>query len=280
MSDVSAERAAVEAALKAVRREGWKAAAVYATVDGTCTLVVVELASTLAGIELPALGPVPGRAAAALLAGLLVGAAEFAVRVRRPLVDRFAAVNPEVATALRTTRDAVDRDRDDPMARRLYADTREQLTQASSRGLLDMRRIAATILVVCALGATTVGVGAAGPTLLGPAEPAATPGGGPSGGIDSTPTPEAYDGLRNGDEVLGTPGEVDRGEQSQTARVGTNPDASGDRTPPPNEFDAAGTAGTSEYDAQRAGFAGEPTLEDATLVREYYLRIRNDTDSQ
>lgn len=278
--DGSTERVAVEDALRAVRREGWKAAAVYATVDGTCALVAVQFVGTLTGVDLPDAGPLSGVVVLALLAGLLVGVGEFAVRVRRPLVDRFAAVNPEVATALRTARDTVARNRDDPMARRLYADTHERLAGASSRGLLDVRRLAATVLVVCALGAATVGVGAAGPGLFGPDDPTAPPGGGTGGPVDRTPTSDGYDGLRDGDEVLGTPGDVDRGAEERTARVGTNPDASGERTPASEGFDTGGDATTREYDAQRAGFAGESTVEDAELVREYYVRIQNATEGR
>jgi hypothetical protein len=280
--EASAERAAVEDALRAVRREGWKAAAVSATVDGTCALVAVQFAVTVSGVDLPVpeAGPLSGGAVLAVLAGLLVGVGEFTVRVRRPLVDRFGAANPEVATALRTARDTVARGRDDPMARRLYADTRERLERASSRGLLDVRRLAATVVVVAVLGAATVGVGAAGTTLFGPADPGAPPGGGPGGTVDGTPAPDEYDGLRDGDEVLGTPGGVDRGSDDQTARVGTNPDASGERTPAGDGFDTAGDAATGEYDAQRAGFADESSIEDAELVREYYVRVQNSTDSR
>lgn len=277
--DASEERREVETALRAVRREGWKAAAVYATLDATCALVAVQFAVTVAGVDLPDAGPLSGGAALAVLAGLIVGVGEFALRVRRPLVDRFGAVNPEVATALRTARDTVARDRDDPMARRLYADTRERLARASSRGLLDVGRLAATVLVVCALGAATVGVGAAGPTLFGPGD-GGVPSGSTAGTVERTPTPGSYDGLRDGDEVLGTPGGVDRGSDDQTARVGTNPDASGERTAAPDGFDTAGDAAAGQYDAQRAGFAGDSTVEDAELVREYYLRVQNTTDSR
>lgn len=280
--DTSAERAAVEDALRAVRREGWKAAVVYATVDGTCALVAIQFASTLAGpaIPVPGIGPLSGGAVLAILTGVLVGVGEFTMRVRRPLVDRFAGVNPKVTTALRTARDTVARDRDDPMARRLYADVCERLTRASSRGLLDLRRLGATVFAVAILGAATVGVGAAGTTLLGSADPAVPSGSGPGGTVDATPVTDEYDGLRDGDEVLGTPGDVDRGSDNRTAQVGTNPDQQGDQTPAPDGFDTSGDVPTGAYDAQRAGFAGDSPVEDAELIREYYVRVQNTTDSR
>lgn len=274
-------RERAERALSAVRREGWKAAAVYAVVDGTLAFVLVNLAVTVTGTDAAALavGPLPGRVVAALAVGLLVAGTEFGLRIRRPLVERFGEANPDVAEALRTARDAVARGRDDPMARRLYADTRERLLDASSRGLIDARRVAATVFLVLCLGAVTVQASAAGVVLLDDSPDGSE--GANGGGVPSaaTPTPDGYDGLQDGDGVLGTPGDVTRGDENESADVGTNPDPEGQRTPSDGEFDTGGYADSGSYDAQRAGFAGEDPVADADIVRAYSVRIRNASDA-
>ncbi|MFB6280893.1 MAG: hypothetical protein ABEH40_02610 [Haloferacaceae archaeon] len=278
-------------AVRAVRREGRKAAAIGAAAEAVAVVLAANLALDVAAELLPgALDrsvplPVPGgRPAAAPLpasvdatvvvavgAGALAGAVAYRLRVRRPTVERFEAVNPPVAEALRTARDALAAGRDGPMADRLYESVLDRLERCSSLGLLGVRRLAVTVAVVVLLGAANVGVTVVDPGLGlggGPGEPAAASGGAPAADSDE------YGGLRNPDEVLGDPEDVSAGDETLNASVPAR--GSGNGSGSTGSYPTGGFAGSTSVESQQAGFAEAERLEDAELIREYNLRIREE----
>lgn len=272
----SEERRQVQRALRAVRREGWKAAVLYGAVDGVLALLVVNLGLSVGGVDLPDVVGFPGRVAAGVAAALLVAVVEVGVRTRRPLVERFEAGNPTVAEALRTARDAAASEADGVVARRLYADVLGGLREASSRTLVDARRLGGTLLVVLLVAGVTVQASVVGLSLSeSPGIDSADGGGGSTAG---TPVDD-YDGLRDGDAILGEPENVTRGDENETAAIGGQ--AGGD-DPEDRQLDTGyetgGFSGSDAYDAQSAAFAGGDEVENAEIIREYNLRIRDDDD--
>jgi len=280
----SDEVAAMDRALTAVRREGRKAAIVYATVDAVALGLAVNLAVAVLGpsglpaqVGLPAAGPIgsvtpPTAALVGATAGLVAFVAEVGLRVRRPLVERFEAANPPVAEALRTARDAVDDGVDSRMGRRLYTDVLDRLGESSGVALLDLRRVAGTVVVVVALSLATLQVTVAGVALL-----------------DGGPTDAATDGvaeparddvrLRNGSDVLGDSEDVTAGEDNLTAQIDST---GGDQQVERNEqfpTDGGGGGASAGVEGQQAGFADPEQIEDAALIREYNLRIRDEDDT-
>jgi len=276
--DTRETRERMEAALRQIRREGWKAAVVYATVDAAAVflatsllLSVFEPAWVPGRLPLPAVVggsvAVPGSAQVAVLVGLVAFGLELWLRVRRPLVERFEAGNPTVAEALRTARDAVAGDDGSRMATRLYRDVLDRLRDTTSLALLDFRRVGATVVLVLALSVATtqLAVHDVGPT----EEPASE-----RIEVDQNET-EEYTGLRDGEDVLGDPEDVSAGDEELTARIDST---GGDRdVDGGSQFPSAGGDGGDGggIDSQQAGFARPDEIEDADLVREYNTRIRD-----
>jgi len=213
-SEDPAEMQRVRRALREIRREGWKVAVIYAIVDATlATLLANLLVTVLGGVPgLPARVPIPeavrralretvgitlaeptvsSAAVVGVAIGCLVFGADVALRVRRPLVEQFEAANPELAESLRTARDAVRADRHSRMARRLYEGVLDDLKQSSSIGLLDLRRITVSVLLITALSVGTIQLAVVDLSIagLGP-QPGATA---PDGGTDTE-----YGGLQDG----------------------------------------------------------------------------------
>ncbi|WP_255150776.1 DUF7502 family protein [Halorarius halobius] len=271
-ADPAERRARVQEAVTAVRREGVKAAVLYAVVDGAVAVLVANLLLSAAN-GVPVVGGFPERAFVAAGVGLLVLLVELGVRIRRPLVERFEEANPEVAEALRTARDAADAGLDSQVANRLYADVLSELRAASSRGLLDGRRLAGTVVVAVAVAAVTVQATVAGITVAAP--PAPAPDG---GGVGDAPPDDDYGGLQDGDAVLGTPTNVSEGSQNESASVGGQA-GDGERSGGIDEsYDTGGYAGEGAYEAQRAGFSESDDVANADIIREYNLEIRDDDD--
>jgi len=282
-------RREMERALRAVRREGWKAALLYAVVDAVALCLVVNLAVTLLGppslpaqvaVGLPtdALGlaartvTVPVSALLGVVAGLLALPVETWLRLRRPLVEQFEVANPAVAEALRTARDAIERGGDSRMATRLYGDVLDRLRESSGVALVDTRRLAGTVALVVAVSLVTLQATAAGVALL------ADTGG---QGTDATDAPpDEYEGLEDGDAVLGDRENVSGGDNNLTARVdSTGGDDPVDRSEQfPSDGPESGAGGAVE--GQQAGFANPDAIEDAELVRAYNLRIRDEQDQE
>ncbi len=275
-------------AVRAVRREARKVAVVHATADATVATLAASLAVELVGVAaLPAAVPrrlalppaavaaglPPALDAAALVgaaAGLVVLVAGLAVRLRRPAVERFEAVNPPVAEALRTGRDALAAGREGPMADRLYESVTERLGETSSLGLLRLRRLAAALVLVGLLSTATVGT-AAVDVGLGTGTTAGTP----DDGTRGPPPEDRYTGLENPDEVLGEPEDVSAGSEPVNATVGTRAGTNGSASA--ERYATGGFASDAAVESQQAGFAEQERLEDAELIREYNLRIREES---
>ncbi len=284
-------RERMETAIREIRHEGWKAAAMYAIVDAVAVMLAVDLVVTTfdpswtpSGVGvvstvpadiasvLAVTGPVsiPGSVLLGGALGLVVLVGEFAWRVRQPLVERFEAGNPAVAEALRTARDAVERDADSEMARRLYANVLDRLEGTSSTALVNLWRMTATVVLVLVLSVAAVQVAVYDVSLD------------PGGEDAETTTDEQeveYSGLQEGSTVLGDPGSVTSGDENLTAQVSST--RGDEEIDDPEDFPetggragGAGGAGDSVQE-QQAGFSQREEIEDAELVREYNVRIRN-----
>ena len=293
-ADAGASTDRIRAALSEVRGEVRKAALVHAAVEGALVAVVATLLFSLAtpaplsgalplpavafGIlrNLPAVGAVaPRTVGVAPLVALGLGGVGFAgaylVRLRRPLVEQFEAANPPVREALRTARDAVDGGRDTEMARRLYADVIATLRETSTLELVDARRLAVTVLLVGVVAVAGVQVAVINPDLGG-----ILPGGNGPGATVEQPDD---DELQDGEEILGDAEDVGAGDEVENITVlGTGEgDEEGPTAP---DAGTGGGGGSGEFDGQQAGFGGEERIEDAELVREYNLRIREFDDGE
>jgi len=276
-------RERMERGIRAVRREGQKAALVEATVEAVAVLLLVDLVVAVTPVEqLPSSLPVPGAptpalatvdtgAVLALVAGLLAFGLGLWYRLRRPAVERFAAVNPEVSEALRTARDAVESEMEGQMAARLYEDTVRRLGEASSLGLLHVRRIGVVLLVIAVVAPASIGATAADfEVTLGGDDEAAAPG--------SAVTDE-YEGLQDPDSVLGDAEDVDAGDEAVNASVASEGGGGNESRSAPAAYDSGfGGTADAETESQQAGFAEQERLEDAELIREYNLRIRQEDD--
>jgi hypothetical protein len=287
-------REQMAAAVREIRREGWKAALTAGAIEAVAVFLGANLVlAALAPSRLPdrlavpsavtdALGSalgwdlttlaVPGSATVAAVLGLAAFALAVWLRVRKPLVEQFEAANPEVAEKLRTARDAVEADADSRMARRLYGEVLADLRESSAVGLLNLGRLGAVAVVVAALSLATVQVAVVDVALFD--RPAPTTDG-------STADSENYTGLRDGEQVLGDREEVSAGDDNQTARLestGGGRDVDEDTTFPDREGGGAGDGSSDGVDSQQAEFASPEQVEDAELVREYNRRIRQQDD--
>lgn len=285
----------VRRALVQIRREGWKVAIIYGAVDGTLATLLANLAVTLFGApglptRMPLPGPilavladaglsptvptVSGAAVVGVAAGVVVLIAEVAWRVRRPLVEQFEAANPDLREALRTARDAVRDGRRSSMARRLYVDVLADLRESSSVGLVNLRRVAVTVLLVSLVSVATIQLAVVDLSVagLGPSGPSD----GPAGG-----TPSEYGGLQDGSSILGDPEDVPEGQDDLDAAVDTSGSGGSNGTDAGSTtaYENSGFDDSATVESQRAGFSGRERLEDAELIREYNLRIREESDT-
>jgi hypothetical protein len=274
-ADTAELREYVQRAIGQVRSEARKAAAVPALVDGVVVLLAVNLLLTLFRVDLP--GPAWLDLGLPVVAGLAAGVGEFLVRQRRPLVEQFEAVNPEVREALRTARDVAADGADTQMARRLYADVLAGLRGASSDDLVPTAQVAVSVVLVLVLAVSTVGVTAAGID-LGPEPTTEGPGGGTNGTADISGDSGEYDGLRDGDAVLGEETDVSEGDNEQDVVIGGSTGGSGEAGANDGSFDTGGFSSDGSYDAQQAGFDAPDDVENADIIREYNLRIRDDDE--
>lgn len=272
---------AMREAVAEIRREGYKAAALYAVVDAVLVALVANLAITVVGVEWadsPGSAGDPGPITVGLLVvvvtGVLAFAAEFGYRVRRPLVERFEAANPEVDEALRTARDAIQDGQDTRMARALYADVIDRLGSTSSLGLVHLPRLVGSIALAVVVSIATVHASVVAVDLGGTASPGAS-----SGGVVAGPTGErepASGELQPGDQILGEPENVSAGSENLSASVSVDRGGPGDDEF--RQYEGGNTTDRTAGEAQRAGYAPREDVEDADLIREYNLRIREDED--
>ena len=281
----------VEDALREVRREGRKVAAVYAVTDAALMLLVTNLVVThldpgiLSGelrIPVALVGPVadalgrsagPIEVAASALLAVVVGVAaftiEYVVRVRWPLVEQFEAANPDLRVALRTARDAAGNGTETRMATRLYEDVLDRLRGASTARLLDGTRVAATMLAVVGLCLLTIQMAAVDFDLVG------LDGSGPAG-TDGPDAAREYEGLQDGDSVLGDAEDVEAGDEELAAQVASS---GGDREPDADRvggYDSVGSVGSGDFESRQSGYAPAEEIENAALIREYNLQIRDE----
>ncbi len=261
--------ATMRRAITAVRREGYKAAFIYAVLDGTLIGLVADLLLTVFRLDiLP--NPYP-----AITVGFLGGLATFAYRIRKPLIERFEAVNPEVHEALRTARDAIEDDDTSTMARALYTDVIDRLQNTSSVGLLSLPRIGLRFVFLFALSLGVIQASMLGVVLdTGPIGPVSdgNDAGNPTAPA-ATPTPA---GLQSGDEVLGDPTTVTPGGENLSAAIRRQAGQGDDEQQ--REYETGGLGDDGSIEAERAGYAPPDDIENAELIKEYNLRIREETD--
>ncbi|EMA07134.1 DUF7502 family protein [Haloferax denitrificans] len=285
-----ARREAMADAVREVRREAAKAAAVSSVVDAAVATLLANVAFRV--VELPvessvSLGFLPRVDPAvsvhvavplALAVGLLVGVAEYLILMREPPVEQFEAVNPSVAEALRTARDLVadegNPNRDSRMSVALYDDVLSRLRESSSVELLPTRRIVGALVVALLLSAGSIQVAISDIQFEGLAGDAASAGDRPDRFSDEETR------LQNGSSILGDPEDVAAGSEQLNATVaGTG--GSGDGDGPESAaaaYDSTGYGGDSAVESQRAGYLADDTLEEADLIRDYTLEIRETED--
>ncbi|WP_336022544.1 DUF7502 family protein [Halobellus salinisoli] len=277
--------ARMRTAIAEVRREVRNVALLYAIVEAALLALLANLALDLLdpqwlAIDVPlpsvavdALGGVPiagdlaptalpATALVAVAAGAVGFAAAYGLRVRRPLVERFESANTQLGEALRTARDAVDDGTDTEMARRLYDDVIETLGSTSTLELVETRRVVVTLALVALVSVASVQVAVVNPDLAGLL-----------GGGEPTVDRPDDDGLQDGDEILGDREDVDAGDDDENISVPGTGEGSADG-PTGSDGGFGGGGGSGEFDSQQSGYAGQERIEDAELVREYNLRIR------
>lgn len=286
-------RQRMERTLAQIRQEGWKAALIYAVVDGVAVFLLVNFLIAVldpswvpASLPLPpavvtalpsawTLTSLPGSALLGAMAGLGWFNFELLVRIRRPLVEQFEAANPQIAERLRTARDAVAKGAETRMALRLYDDVLDRLRETSSLALVDLRRIGATVAVIVLVSGVTMQVAVFDVTLG--EQPTAEQG---NTTVNATDDVE-FDGLRDGNAVLGDSEAVSEGDEDMTAQVEST---GGDRElQERDQFPSAGGAGGTDrggIDSQQSGFAQPDEIEDAALIREYNTRIRQHQEEE
>jgi len=286
----AARREEMADAVSEVRREAAKAAVVSSVVDAAAATLLANVAFRV--VELPvrssvSLGFLPRVDPAvsvhvavplALAVGLLVGVAEYLILMRVPAVEQFEEVNPSVAEALRTARDLVADDgnpnRDSRMSVALYDDVLARLRESSSVELLPTRRIVGALLVALLLSAGSIQVAISDIQFEGLA------GDGVSAGDRPDQVSDEETRLQNGSSILGDPEDVAAGSEQLNATVaGTG--GSGDGDGPESSaaaYDSTGYGGDSAVESQRAGYLADDTLEEADLIRDYTLEIRENED--
>lgn len=275
----------VEAALREVRREIKKAALVQSSVDAALAGAAVGFAGTLlgldarSGIELPSVSvatatvSVSVTTAAALAATVLVLFGGLMYRLRGNPEERFEAVNAELSPALRTARDIVEDDRSDVMARRLYTDVIDRLRSASSADLVRGRRVAIAIVLVTLLSVGTIQAAVAGIQLM-PSDSADSVGGAADGPRREPPTNTT---LQSGDEVLGTPSDPSVGDEELRANISAS-GGGGEEEPSDRNYEASGLPSDTTVETSRAGFSSRDDVENADIIRDYNLKIRDNDD--
>lgn len=282
-------------AVREVRRERAKAVFLHATVEAAAVLLVVNL--LLVTVTIPpvagewplprpvgllvgaAIGGPPAvpTVAVATVVALLAGAGTFAVaswwRLRRPAVERFEAANPQVAEALRTARDAAADGAETVVARALYADVLDRLDTTSSRELLNLRRLAGAVVLVFVASVLTVHTAALG-VAIDPFDHRSPVDDGTDGGTTPAATAVEYEGLADGDEVLGEPEDVGSGDEAVPAVIESE-GGPGEPSDDERGYDRTGfSTDGAGVDPQEAGFEAPEELEDADLIRRYNLEIR------
>jgi hypothetical protein len=278
-------------ALTAVRREGYKVALIYAVVDAALAALVVNLlVQVLNPGWLPATLPWPGVVADAIagpaggspvplqtsilvgvVAGLVVLGGELVVRTRRPFVEQFEGANPEIREALRTARDAVRSGKESRMTVALYEEVLARLRNTSSVGLVNVKRVLLTVVVISAISVASIQV-AVVDLNIGDLR-------GEEEGDDLDQQTSDYEGLQDASGVLGDPEDVTAGEEELNTTISTTGGGDDGSTSSASSYNSGGFSGSGDVEGQEAGFDEREQLEDAELIREYNLQIRANEDS-
>ncbi len=272
---------------KEIRREGAKAAFLHGTVEATMAFVVVffVLSAFQPALVPEAVGAVSGEVAIAAVAAVLFFAADTAFVYRRRTLEQFEDVNPRIDEALRTARDAAERGEESVMAEALYDDVLEELRNTSSEGFVKLPRIAGSVVIVVAAafllltfsfgGAGGIGDGLFQQEVDGPGEGEGEGGGGGEGNGE-----DDGDGEDEGiepDDVLADESGLSGGDGDEVAidlsGVAEEGEANGGTTG--SSGGGSDFTGDVEVEGQRAEFEEGEEIEDADLVKEYNLRIRN-----
>jgi hypothetical protein len=297
----------IREAIAEIRNEGLKASLIHGVVESSLVLIALAVGLSLSSPSwLPETVTVPasvieglnGAAAtagysgtpfaspyemsAALLLAVAAGLVFFVVDValvyRSRTVETFEAFNPEVREALRTARDAAEDGHDDTMARQLYDEVIEKLEDTSSGGFISGRRMAMSLVMIIGIGLLVVYVSMLGLNFQ-PGEGLFPGGGGPGGdgAASSTSTSEEkqsrWDDANSvlGEEKSAGPGGTDSVGVGLT-QSGSTATGSGTGGGDPGEFPDSST----EVQTQRAGYDAQEQIEDADLVKNYNLRIREE----
>jgi hypothetical protein len=272
-TETSEGRTGIERAVRAIRREGYKMAALHAIVDAVAVFLVVNLVTRVLAVQLPAVGPARGGTIAAAGVGLLAAGVEFGLRVRYYTVERFEAANPVVADALRTARDAAADEAESPMARRLYRDVVDRLNRTSAGGFLHTRWLSVSTVVIVVASVLTVQAAVAGVTFAPTTNTTDDRRG--SGSVGGTEN--GVSELQDPDDVLGERKEATGGGEELS--VNFSQSGGGGAGEQVDSYEDSGlSSGGDTVAARQAGFAAERNLNDADLVREYNLRIQGETD--
>ena len=288
MTETKAEK--ILQAEKEIRREGAKAAFLHGMVEATVFFVVVYFVLfTFQPDAVPDTIPieqadvaVPGAVVVAAVAAFLFLIADAYLVYHKRTLEYFEDVNPQINEALRTARDAAERDEKTEMAEALYDDVLKELKNTSSDGFVSIPRMTGSVVLVFALAflllSASMGGFGGGQSLFSDettnqgASSAQGEGAGGGGGGSGNAEGE----LQNAEDVLGESGEVSRGENRQNAeldRSGSGGDGEG----------GSGSVGEGRdysegvsVEGQRTEFSPEEEIEDAELVKEYNLRVRSD----
>lgn len=288
MTETKAEK--ILQAEKEIRREGAKAAFLHGMVEATVFFVVVYFVLfTFQPDAVPDTIPieqagvaVPGAVIVAAVAAFFFLIVDAYLVYRKRTLEYFEDVNPQINEALRTARDAAERDEQTEMAEALYDDVLKELKNTSSDGFVSIPRMTGSVVLVFALAflllSASLGGFGGGQSLFSDETTnqggSSTQGEGAGGGGGGSGNAEGQ--LQNAEDVLGESGEVSRGENRQNAeldRSGSGGDGEG----------GSGAVGEGRdysegvnVEGQRTEFSPEEEIEDAELVKEYNLRVRSD----
>jgi hypothetical protein len=138
-----------------------------------------------------------------------------------------------------------------------------------------MRRVAVTVLLVAAVSVATIHLAVVDISLAGLGDGSET-------GVQTGGTDSEYTGLQDGSSILGEPEGVPEGSEDLDATIDTGGSGSGEGSDAESAaaYEDSGFGGAGDVESQRAGFSERERLEDAELIREYNLRIRQETNDE
>ena len=138
----------------------------------------------------------------------------------------------------------------------------------------DAIELVVTVGLITAVSIATVHLAVVDITLAGLGDTSES--GVQTGGAESE-----YTGLQDGSSILGEPENVPEGSENLDATVDTSGSGSGQGADAESAsaYEDSGFGGSDSIESQRAGFTERERLEDAELIREYNLRIRQNEET-